>query len=141
MILFPVFVKNEFHGFIGFDDTSNKRPWAKDEVNILQTLCRNIAATIERIDSETSIYESEEKFRLLANNIPGTVYLSENDENFTKIYLNDEIEKLTGYKKADFLEKRISFKDLIHPDDIKKIISISNKKLIIIYYKATGTLI
>ena len=129
LILFPVFVKNEFHGFIGFDDTSSKRPWAKDEVNILQTLCRNIAATIERIDSETSIYESEEKFRLLANNIPGTVYLSENDENFTKIYLNDEIEKLTGYTKADFLEKRISFKDLIHPEDIQKILTISNKKL------------
>ncbi|WPR70561.1 PAS domain S-box protein [Flavobacterium sp. NG2] len=129
LILFPVFVKNEFHGFLGFDDTSNKRPWTKDEVNILQTLCRNITASIERIDSETSIYESEEKFRLLANNIPGTVYLSENDKNYTKIYLNDEIEKLTGYKKADFLEKRISFTDLIHPEDLGKTLTESSKKL------------
>ena len=29
----------------------------------------------------------------MANNIPGTVYLSEFDEKWTKIYLNDEIEK------------------------------------------------
>jgi hypothetical protein len=35
---------------------------------------------IERIANETAINESEEKFRLLANNIPGTVYLSNYDE-------------------------------------------------------------
>jgi hypothetical protein len=44
--------------------------------------------------NEAAIFESEEKFRLLANNIPGTVYLSENDQGHTKLYLNDEIEKL-----------------------------------------------
>ncbi|MGA9638445.1 PAS domain S-box protein [Flavobacterium sp.] len=129
LVLFPVFVKNQFHGFLGFDDTSNKRPWTIDEVNILQTLCRNIATSIDHIDSEIAIYESEEKFRLLANNIPGTVYLSENDADFTKIYLNDEIEKLTGYKKSDFLEKRIFFKDLIHPEDYDKTLFKSSKKL------------
>ena len=117
LILFPVFVKGEFHGFIGFDDTTQERPWSEDEANILQTLARNIASAIERLDSELVIYESEEKFRLLANNIPGTVYLSENDEQITKIYLNDEIEKLTGYNKNDFLEKRIIYIDLIHPED------------------------
>jgi PAS domain S-box-containing protein len=121
LVLFPVFVKNEFHGFLGFDDTSIERSWSEDETNILQTLASNIAASLERIDSETAIHESEEKFRLLANNIPGTVYLSENDQNFTKIYLNDEITKLTGYEKNDFLEKRISYTDLVHPEDVKDI--------------------
>ena len=104
LILFPIFIKNNFHGFLGFDDTQVERKWSEDEVNILQTLARNIASSIEHITAEAAIYESEEKFRLLANNIPGTVYLSENDNHFSKIYLNDEIEKLTGYKKTDFLD-------------------------------------
>ena len=117
LILFPIFVKNKFHGFLGFDDTQNERIWNEDEVNILQTLARNIAASIERITNETAIYESEEKFRLLANNIPGTVYLSKYDKYATKIYINDEIEKLTGYPKSDFLTKKLSFIDLIHPED------------------------
>lgn len=129
IILFPIFVKNKFHGFMGLNDLDENRIWAEDEVQILQTLTMNIGSSIERIENETAINESEEKFRLLANNIPGTVYLSENDENFTKIYLNDEIEKLTGYPKEDFLEKRIIFKDLIHPDDVEKTLTKTIQKL------------
>jgi PAS domain S-box-containing protein len=117
LILFPIFVKDKFHGFLGFDYTNEERIWNEDEVNILQTLARNISASIEQIDSETIIYESEEKFRLLASNIPGTVYLAENDATYTKIYLNDEIEKLTGYDKNLFLSNQLLFTDLIHPDD------------------------
>ena len=117
LILFPIFVKENFHGFLGFDDTNEYRIWNEDELNILQTLARNISYAIEHIDTETAIYESEEKFRLLASNIPGTVYLAENDPTYTKIYLNDEIEKLTGYNKNKFLSKEILFTDLIHPDD------------------------
>jgi PAS domain S-box-containing protein len=117
LILFPIFIKNKFHGFLGFDDTNNGRKWNEDEVNILQTLSRNIASSIERITNEIAIYESEEKFRLLANNIPGTVYLSKYDKNATKIYINDEIEKLTGYPKSEFLNNKLSFIDLIYPED------------------------
>lgn len=122
IIVVPVFIKNKFHGFLGFDDTANEKSWAEDEINILRTLTRNIASSVERITTETAIYESEEKFRLLANNIPGTVYLSKYDQNSTKIYLNDEIEKLTGYPKSEFLNATISFMDLIHPKDRAEII-------------------
>lgn len=122
IIIFPIFVKNNFHGFLGFDDTKNERIWSEDEVNILKTLARNISYSIERITNETAIHESEEKFRLLANNIPGTVYLSKFDEYATKIYINDEIEKLTGYSKTDFLDNKISYIDLIHPEDKERTI-------------------
>ncbi len=121
LILFPIFVRNKFYGFLGFDDTQNERYWSDDEVNILQTLASNIASSLERIANETAINESEEKFRLLANNIPGTVYLSKYDEYATKIYINDEIEKLTGYPKSDFLDNKLSFIDLIHPEDSERI--------------------
>jgi len=128
LILLPIFVKNQFHGFLGFNDTNEERVWAEDDISILQTLAMNIASSIERITSEIAIYESEEKFRLLANNIPGTVYLSANDENYSKLYLNDEIEKLTGYPKEDFLEKRIAYKDLIHPGDVEHMIKEAAEK-------------
>ena len=117
LILFPIFVKNKFHGFLGFDDTINAKKWSEDEIIILQTLARNIASSIERITNERAIYESEEKFRLLANNIPGTVYLSNYDETNTKIYINDNIEKLTGFARSSFFNNEISFIDLVHPED------------------------
>ncbi|SCY04349.1 PAS domain S-box-containing protein [Flavobacterium caeni] len=117
ILVLPIFIKDEFTGFIGLDDCSEERIWNEDEIKILHTMAGNFAASIERLNNERAIYESEEKFRLLANNIPGTVYLSKYDERWSKVYLNDEIEKLTGYPKSDFIENKISFVDLIHPED------------------------
>jgi len=123
ILILPIYYKDTFSGFIGFDDCSKERQWSEDEINILQTLANNISAVIERKINENTIYESEEKFKLLANNIPGTVYLSENDENATKIYVNDEIEKLTGYNKSYFLESKLNLIDLIHKEDKERVVS------------------
>ena len=140
LILFPIFVQDKFHGFIGFDDTEVERYWTEDEINILQTLAQNISFSLEKIINENAIYESEEKFRLLANNIPGTVYLSDYNANNSKIYINDEIENLTGYNKNDFLNSTISFTDLIHPEDklitiVEHSKAIENKKPIRLTYR------
>lgn len=122
VLIFPIHVKNKLVGAIGFDDCTTERLWSEDEINILQSLMNNISSAIERGLNESLIYSSEERFRLLADNIPGTIYLSKYDSKFTKIYLNDEIEKLTGYPKDLFLSNEISYLDIIHPDDRERVI-------------------
>ncbi|WP_396211641.1 PAS domain S-box protein [Flavobacterium sp.] len=117
IINIPIFIKNELYGFIGFDDCTNERIWSEDEINILQNLANNITSAIERNESDNLVTETEERFKLLAENIPGTVYLSKNDPNFTKVYINDEIENLTGFPKSDFLENKIVYSNLIHPNE------------------------
>lgn len=121
ILILPIFVKDTFSGFIGFDDCTTERIWTTDEINILQTFTNNIAATIERLHNEKIIRENEEKFSLLANNIPAAVYLVKYNEERTKVFLNDEIEKLTGYSKEDFFEGRVSLRDLYHPDEEKAV--------------------
>ncbi|SFA91508.1 PAS domain S-box-containing protein [Flavobacterium swingsii] len=130
ILIFPIFVKNQFYGSIGFDDCTYGRTWSEDEVGVLQILANNISTTIERIESEILLQESEDRFKLLANNIPGTVYLSENDDNWSKIFVNDEIQKLTGYHKSEFLNKNISLIDLLHPDDKSLAIKINKESII-----------
>lgn len=75
----------------------------------------------ERKRAEENLRMSEEKYRALAENIPNVVYQCKNDSRYTFIYLNNAIEKLTGYSKSDFLENGLSFFDLYHSDDVKKI--------------------
>lgn len=122
ILILPLYIKDQLSGFIGFDDCSFEKKWTNEEVYILQTLANNISSALERNKNEAKIYESEEKFKLIANNIPGTVYLSKFDEQSSKVFLNDEIERLTGYSKSDFLDNRLSFLSLIHPDDKDKVI-------------------
>jgi PAS domain S-box-containing protein len=142
MLFFPVYIKNEFDGFFAFDNSTSERIWSPDENSILQLLVKNISSSIERNINESIIEESEERFRLLANNIPGTVYLSNYDKKYTKIYLNDEIEKLTGYPKSDFLENKIFFIDLIFHEDFENVvlqnnIALEEKKAVHIIYRIT----
>jgi PAS domain S-box-containing protein len=71
----------------------------------------------ERKLMELSLRESEEKFRLLAENIPGVVYLMKNDDTKSIVYINNEIVRLTGYEVPEFLTGRIHLLSLIHPED------------------------
>jgi PAS domain S-box-containing protein len=122
ILVLPLYVHDVFSGFIVFDDCHNEHKWSEEEIYIFQTLANNISSALERNRNQTKIIESEEKFKLIANNIPGTVYLSKFDAFSTKIFLNDQILNLTGYSKAEFLETNLSFLSLIHPDDKDEVI-------------------
>lgn len=122
ILILPLYINDIFTGFIGFDDCTNERKWSEEEIYIFQVLANNISSALERNRNEAKILESEEKFKLIANNIPGTVYLSKFDAFSTKIFLNDEITNLTGYSKSEFIENNLSFLSLIHPDDKEEVI-------------------
>ncbi|PBJ14300.1 PAS domain S-box protein [Flavobacterium sp. ACN6] len=123
ILILPLYINDLFTGFIGFDDCMKEKKWSEDEINIFQVLANNISSALERNRNETKILESEEKFKLIANNIPGTVYLSKFDAFSTKIFLNDEVLNLTGYSKSEFIENNLSFLSLIHQDDKEEVIN------------------
>ncbi|WP_127823176.1 PAS domain S-box protein [Flavobacterium columnare] len=127
ILLFPIFINNVFRGFLGFDDCSKEREWAEEEVSILQILANNVSITIERIENLNLIEESQKQFKLLADNIPGVVFLSEYNQKFSKIYISDKIENLTGYTREEFLDGQVYLIDLTHKEDKEKVIS-ENKK-------------
>ncbi|CAM3887394.1 PAS domain S-box protein [Flavobacterium branchiophilum] len=117
IILLPLIVNNAIYGYFAFDFTNSDHVWISNEIKILQTLANNVSYTIEKNIYNTLITNSEERFRLIVNTIPGTVYLSKFDDKSTKIYVNNAIESLTGYNTQDFLDNKIYFIDLIHPED------------------------
>lgn len=127
ILFIPIFINNDLDGFIVLDDTHTERDWLEEEVTILETLSRIVSSTLERNVNEGIIRENEERFRLLANNIPGTVYLCHSDEEYSYLYLNDEIEKLTGLTKQQLTNHKIGFGSLIHPEDHQRVMKAYEK--------------
>jgi PAS domain-containing protein len=56
---------------------------------------------VERRQVEASLRESEEKFRVLAETSHAMIFLYQGERH---IYFNPAAERLTGYKKEEFLE-------------------------------------
>jgi PAS domain S-box-containing protein len=114
-----VILNGQISGILSFEAVKEIVNWDPEDINFARSISDIISISIEAQKRK----ESEQRFRLLANNIPGTVYLSEFDEKWTKIYLNDEIEKLTGYKKDLFLNKKLYLIDLVHEDDRETVLN------------------
>lgn len=71
--------------------------------------------------SELAVRESEERFRFLAENVPGVIYLCREDDRFSNIFISANIEKITGYANTDFLDGTIDIADLIHREDFERV--------------------
>ena len=98
----------------------------KNRVIELQAVGRDVT---DRKIAVEALQESENRFRMLGENVPGVIYLCKNDSRWTMLFLNDAVEELTGYPKEDFLEDKRSFVDLYHPDDTKNIFAQVNEAL------------
>ncbi len=83
----------------------------------------------DRTRAEEALRESEERFKLLAENAPSDIYLCKYDENWTALYVNKYIETLTGYSKDQFLNGDIHFGEIIHPDDSDMVASVIKNAL------------
>src|SRR5262249_23614664 len=61
---------------------------------------------------------NEALMRSLVTNIPGALYRSACDADWTMEWLSDEVERITGYPAADFIDSSVrTFASVIHPDD------------------------
>ncbi|MEW6684453.1 MAG: EAL domain-containing protein [Nitrospirota bacterium] len=71
----------------------------------------------ERKRVEDSLRESQRSLSTLISNLSGMVYRCANDPNWTIEYASEGALALTGYPADAFLQQRVMYGSLIHPDD------------------------
>lgn len=80
-----------------------------------------------RVEIERALEESQHRFQMLAENLPGVVYLGLYEQAFQPLYLNNAIEMVLGYPKEMFLEGHLTLIGLIHPDDAPLVSAMVNR--------------
>lgn len=66
--------------------------------------------------TETSLLESEERFRQMADNIQEIFWMIDADTRKT-LYVNPAYETITGPSRETLKENPLSYEEIIHPDD------------------------
>ena len=97
----------------------NEDRWSAAKISFIDDekvlmLVRNIT---EKKKAEIKLANSEQKFRAIAENIPGAIYLCRNDETYSTIYVNDGIFQITGHQPEEFISNTTNFVQLYHPED------------------------
>jgi PAS domain S-box-containing protein len=86
-------------------------------------LCSGVTFVVlditKRKRAEQALRESEEKYRLLVNQIPAVVFKGYPD--WSVDFFDNKIEGLVGYGKKEFDSRRLKWSDLILPDDFQEI--------------------
>ncbi len=107
IILFPIFVRNAFWGFIGFDECKFEREWTEVEYAALLSFSSSFASAIERKLAVKEISDSAESYIKLFDTVGEAIYLQ--DFNGVFINVNQRAIDLYGYQKKDFIGKTPMF--------------------------------
>ncbi len=57
----------------------------------------------------------------LIDNLPVTVFRVSNESSWPICYISKSVEVLTGYPAAEFLSRRLSWSDIVFPEDVSRI--------------------
>jgi len=115
--MFPIYIGNQWWGFIGYDDVEKARQWSPDEVRILRIASEMIGNTIQRWQSEVALQleleerrQREERLRLLESVVVNTsegVIITEGqiiDPPGPRIlYVNEAFTKITDYTAEEII--------------------------------------
>ena len=90
--------------------------YTESSLEDLQSLANLCGEALNRIRTEQSLYESEERFRQFAENIDAVIWMVDLSVRHL-LYINPAYEKVWGQSIESLHNNALSFLDAIHPDD------------------------
>ena len=115
VLMIPLFLYNQFWGFISFYDCHREGIFKIDEVNILRSAGLMMINAKNRIEHSIKAREADERANLMLNATPLGCSLW--DENCTCIDCNDALAKMFDFKnKQEFIDRFFELHPKFQPD-------------------------
>ncbi len=112
---FPLVAHGRLIGTIAFA-TRTRTNFREGELQLIQTVCDQVAATLERSRLFDELSESEERFRNMADHAPVMIWMTE--PNAVCTYLSQSWYEFTGQTPETGLG--FGWLDATHPDDLER---------------------
>jgi PAS domain S-box-containing protein len=109
----PIFYEKESLGVLAVENTRSSNRLAQSEISLLMGVASQTANSIINARSFKQIRESEQQYRLLADNISDVIWtIDPASSKFT--YASPSVERLQGFTPPELLE--LDLKDVFTPD-------------------------
>lgn len=104
-VVVPIFVDSVLRGFMSLEDGNLERHWSPTELEALRTVCRTLAAAIQRNEAETALADSEAKYRDLLENANDLIQSVSPDGRFH--FVNRAWQEALGYGDDEVPDLRV----------------------------------
>jgi diguanylate cyclase (GGDEF)-like protein/PAS domain S-box-containing protein len=123
----PIFVGEQWWGYMGFDHCFDEHNWTDAEIDALVAAAGTLGATMYRTNveeqlagAERQLFEAEARYRALVEQIPAVLYIDPPDVHGTTLYVSPQILTILGVSAEDYLADPDMWKAMTHPDDLER---------------------
>ena len=123
ILVLPIYVKDQFFGFMGFDECESHRVWDNSEIDLLKTVANVISTIFERRQAEEALKASNENFQQVVSNITTVVWKADIGSNgtFENTYSSPVIDELLGLPAGTMKNDWDRFFSYIKPEYLEQV--------------------
>lgn len=97
-LAFPVTIKGELYGFIGFDNMEKMKTWKKEDFSLLKTSSEIIGSALERKWAEETLKNSNQLLAGIISSLTDSICLI--DKGFNIVWCNNVVKSKFGSKSV-----------------------------------------
>ncbi len=123
-LMLPVVSGGVTIGAISFQYRKEQQGWSQVVMGLLQILAEVLLNTVERVNAEKALYESEERYRRVLETSPDAIVLTDLDSKIA--FCNPQFVEMHGYKSADEIID-MDIEMLVAPENSKQFMDALNQ--------------
>jgi len=116
-LLLPLSIGPDVIGVLALDTTRKEASWQDEDIDILKIFAQIIANALSRKNADKALHESEALYRTVFESTGTAMMILGEDK--TVIRANREMERISGYTRAD-IENKMQWTKFVSPEDVER---------------------